>query len=84
MSVPAVCDGDYFGFVRSGCPGCLVAEYAEPARRLLISSVDRRIVIRFGDDPELMYTDHIMLMYEFLENMPDLIIFDKKRNVFIN
>ena len=56
-----------------------IAKYAKPDLIESISSIDRRVRVRFASDEDKSHTTQIMLMIEFLESKKDFVIFDPQR-----
>ena len=60
-----------------------IATHAKTSLASEISSIDKRVIVRFADDESKVYTNHIILMMDYLEDIPNIIIFNPKTNTFI-
>ena len=60
-----------------------IATHAKISLASEISSIDKRVIVRFADDELKVYTNHIILMMDYLEDIPNIIIFNPKTNTFI-
>lgn len=60
-----------------------IATHAKTGLAKEISRKDKRIIVRFADDESKIYTNHIILMMDYLEDIPNIIIFNPKTNTFI-
>ncbi|MBP9787465.1 MAG: hypothetical protein KBC72_07850 [Acinetobacter sp.] len=59
-----------------------IATYAEPSRARDFSNINKRIVVRFADDKSKNYTNHTILMLDYLEDIENIIIFNPHNNTF--
>ncbi|MGN6153627.1 MAG: hypothetical protein ACTHOH_16720 [Lysobacteraceae bacterium] len=60
-----------------------MAKYAESPFGDAVASLDRRVRVLFEDDDDMQYTNHTIIMIDFLEQRDDLVIFDPLNNKFI-
>lgn len=60
-----------------------VAKHAKKNLSSEISSIDKRIIVRFADDESKIYTNHIILMIDYLQDIPNIIIFNHRTKKFI-
>lgn len=60
-----------------------IANYVDSDRADEVSTINRRIVVRFADDDSRSYTNHAILMMDYLEDMPNIIIFNPQKNTFV-
>ncbi len=49
-----------------------------------LCTVSSRVRVLFGDDDSKEYTNQILYMMDFLEDIPDVILFDPQKNEFID
>lgn len=61
-----------------------ISKYADSEKLNLISNVTKRVVVRFADDDEKIYTNYIIYMMDFLESKSELLIFNPQNNTFVN
>ena len=61
-----------------------MSKFADANNRMLISLINKRFRILFGDDDDMIYTNHIICIMDFFEKRPDFIIFDPQKNTFEN
>lgn len=60
-----------------------IATHAKKSLASKISSIDKRVIVRFADDESKVYTNNIILMMDYLEDISNIIIFNPKTNTFI-
>ena len=59
-----------------------IATYAEPSRAKDFFNINKRIVVKFADDKSKNYTNHTILMLDYLEDIENIIIFNPHNNTF--
>ncbi|WP_227519053.1 hypothetical protein [Acinetobacter sp. WCHA39] len=59
-----------------------IVTYAEPSRAKDFFNINKRIVVKFADDKSKNYTNHTILMLDYLEDIENIIIFNPQNNTF--
>ncbi|MDR7017759.1 hypothetical protein [Acinetobacter sp. 3657] len=60
-----------------------ISTYTDSDKASIISNIDKRIIVRFADDELKKYTNYIILMMDYLEDISNAIIFDPQKNKFL-
>lgn len=54
----------------------IIANYIDSNQADKISAINKRIIVRFADNDLKTYTNHMVLMIDYLEDIPNSVIFN--------